>query len=291
MSGLAHFGERLQGAFDTRGRFCLGIDPHPWLLDAWGLDDTAAGVREFGLRAIDAAAGRIGVVKPQVAFFERHGSAGYQALERVLAEARDAGLLVIADVKRGDIGSTVDAYGDAWLGDASPLRADAMTIYAAQGLGSIERVMERADAAGRGLFVVAATSNPDAAVLQQAVLQRSSRAGSTVAGAIVGGVSAWNTERADAGSRALGAIGVVVGATVDPDAAGIDTATAVRPAPPVLVPGIGFQGGELAEVPARLGALAAGAVFSDSRGVLQAGPEGLADAVARRADEIGGLDV
>ncbi|QTX04622.1 orotidine-5'-phosphate decarboxylase [Agromyces archimandritae] len=285
------FGQRLQGVFDTRGRMCLGIDPHPWLLEAWGLDDSGAGVREFGLRAVDAAAGRIGVVKPQIAFFERHGAAGYAALERVFAEARDAGLLVIADAKRGDIGSTVDAYADAWLGDESPLRADAMTIYAYQGLGSIAGVMERADAAGRGLFVVAATSNPEAAAIQQAVLQRSSRAGERVAGALVAGIAAWNAEREGAAEQRLGPIGAVIGATIDPRDFGIDTNEAPRPGLPVLVPGIGFQGGELAEVPARLGALAAGALLTDSRQVLQAGPDGLADAIARRADEIGALDV
>ncbi|WP_353827658.1 orotidine-5'-phosphate decarboxylase [Agromyces sp. SYSU T0242] len=291
MTNGTTFGERLEQAFATRGRLCVGIDPHAWLLDDWGLPDSGAGVREFGLRVVDAAAGRAGIVKPQVSFFERHGAAGYAALERVLDLARDAGLLVIADVKRGDIGSTVEAYGQAWLSPGSPLRADAMTIYAYQGLGSIEAVMRQAEDAGAGLFVVAATSNPEAAAIQQAVLQRSSREGATVAGAIVAGVDAWNRDREGAAGRAFGSIGVVLGATIAPGDFGIDTSSDSRPGLPVLVPGIGFQGGELRDVPARLGALARGAILTDSRGLLAAGPEGIADAIDRRTDEVGALDV
>ena len=132
------------------------------MLDRWALPDSAEGAREFGLRAVAAAAGTIGIVKPQVAFFERHGSAGYAALERVLAEARDADLLVIADAKRGDIGSTVDAYAEAWLRPGSPLEADAMTVVAYQGVGSLAGPIARAQAAGKGLFVLAATSNREA---------------------------------------------------------------------------------------------------------------------------------
>ena len=114
----------------------------------------AEGAREFGLRCVDAAAGRIGIVKPQVAFYERHGAAGYAALEDVLRAARDAGLIVIADVKRGDIGSTVGAYGEAWLTPGSPLEADAMTVVAYQGVGSLEDPIGRARAYGKGLFVL-----------------------------------------------------------------------------------------------------------------------------------------
>src|SRR5690606_33699649 len=95
-------------------------------------------VREFGLRVVDAVAGRAGIVKPQVAFFERFGSAGFAALEDVLAAARNAGILVIADVKRGDLGTSVEAYGQAWLTPGSPLEVDAMTMVAYQGTGSIE---------------------------------------------------------------------------------------------------------------------------------------------------------
>jgi orotidine-5'-phosphate decarboxylase len=286
------FGERLDLVFAAYGRLCVGIDPHAGLLDRWGQPDSAEGVREFGLRVVEATAGRAGIVKPQVAFFERHGAAGYAALERVLAEARDAGLVVIADAKRGDIGTSVDAYGDAWLRPGSSLEADAMTISAFQGLGSIEQVMHRADAAGKGLFVLAATSNPEAAAIQRAVLQQSSRAGATVAAAICSGVSEWNRGRPDAASRPIGSIGVVLGATVDLRASGIDIESGpVRPLLPVLAPGFGHQGGELSELRGTFGSLSAGVIVSESRSILSAGADGIVDAIARRVDEIGAIGV
>jgi orotidine-5'-phosphate decarboxylase len=166
------FGGRLAAAFAADGQLCLGIDPHARLLAEWGLPDSGPGTREFGLRAVEAAAGIVGIVKPQVAFFERHGSVGYAALEDVLAAARAAGLIVIADAKRGDVGSTVAAYGEAWLSPGSPLEADAMTISAYQGVGSIAEPIALAQAHGKGLFVLAATSNPEAVMAQTATIGR-----------------------------------------------------------------------------------------------------------------------
>jgi len=289
---IVAFGERLGAVFAAYGRLCVGIDPHASLLSAWGYDDSAAGAREFGLRTVDAAAGLAGIVKPQVAFFERHGAAGYAALERVLAEARDADLLVIADAKRGDIGTSVDAYGEAWLRPGSSLEADAMTISAFQGLGSIESVMTSAERWGKGLFVLAATSNPEAAAIQRAVLTQSSREGATVAGAITAGVTSWNQGRPDAADREFGSIGLVIGATVDLAASGIDVHGDVpRPGLPVLAPGFGHQGGEVRDLKHVFGALSGGVIVSESRSLLSAGPDGLADAIARRIDEIGAVDV
>ena len=286
--GPTPFGERLEAVFAAYGHLCLGLDPHASVLAAWGQPDSAEGLREFGLRAVETAADHVGIVKPQVAFFERHGAAGYAVLERVIREARDAGLIVIADAKRGDIGSTVDAYGDAWLRPGSSLEADAMTISAYQGLGSIEHVMSAADAAGKGLFVLAATSNPEAAAIQRAVLQQSSRAGSTVAQAITQGVVSWNQGRTDAADHVLGSVGVVFGATTDLTAAGIDIdAAPPRPGLPVLAPGFGHQGAEPRDIRVRFGSYAPGIIANESRSLLMAGPDGLADAVARRVDEYG----
>jgi orotidine-5'-phosphate decarboxylase len=291
MTAVVPFGERLAAAFASTGRLCVGIDPHAGLLDQWGLPDSAEGAREFGLRVVGAAAGLAGVVKPQVAFYERHGSAGYAALERVLHEARDAGLEVIADVKRGDIGSSVDAYAEAWLTPGSPLEADAVTVSPYQGLGSLEPVLRRAEQAGKGVFVLAATSNPEAVAIQRAVLQQSSRAGDSVGGAIVAGVTTWNQGRADASSRGMGSVGVVIGATVDLRAAGIDRdGEPPRPGLPVLAPGFGHQGAAATEYRGIFGALAGGVLVSESRSLLGAGPDGLADAIARRVDELGAAD-
>src|SRR5690606_29705081 len=154
-----------------------------------------------------AATGQVAVVKPQVAFCERFGSAGYAALEDVLAAARLAGLLVIADVKRGDVGSTVEAYAQAWLTPGGQLESDAMTVSAYQGVGSLEAPLEMADRHSKGLFVLSATSNPEAAAIQMARTE----AGDTVASRITHDVAAWNTDHS---AGRLGSVGVVIGATV-----------------------------------------------------------------------------
>lgn len=281
---MTSFGQRLQAAFDEHGRLCVGIDPHPFLLDAWSLPRTASGAREFGLRVVEAAAGRAGIIKPQVAFFECHGSAGYVALERVLAEARDAGLLVIADAKRGDVGTTVEAYGHAWLG-TGPLAADAMTVSAFQGVGSIASVMRLAVAGGRGVFVLAATSNPESFALQRATSREDERH-RTVSRVIIDDVSAFNSSGASGPGSEMGSIGVVLGATVDLERAGIDTSHAPEPVLPVLAPGFGYQGARLEDARDRFGGLGAGLIVTESRSLLDAGRDGVRDAVSRRAHQV-----
>jgi orotidine-5'-phosphate decarboxylase len=279
------FGERLARAFDSFGQLCVGIDPHAYLLERWGLADTADGVREFGLRVVDAAAGRVGIVKPQVAFFERFGSAGFAALEAVLAAARAAGLLVIADAKRGDLGTTVEAYARAWLEPGGPLEADAMTISAYMGVGSIEGPMALAERHGKGLFVLAATSNPEAFDVQTAVLSSGRHAGRTVASSIVSDVSEWNAARGSSG--AIGSVGLVLGATVDFTAFGIDLARiARRPATPILAPGFGHQGARFADLGSVYGPAAPFAVVSASRSILEAGAGGVAAAIRTQAAEV-----
>lgn len=267
MADTPGFGTRLQAAFDRYGHLCLGLDPHAQLLDAWGLPDSADGAREFGLRSVEAAAGRIGIVKPQVAFFERHGAAGYAALEAVFAAAREAGLIVIADAKRGDIGSTVAAYGQAWLTPGSPLEADAMTVVAYQGVGSLEDPIALARHAGKGLFVLAATSNPQAAATQTAIIGRGAHDGSTVAAGIVGEVGVLNR------GEGLGSFGVVIGATVALPDYRIDPAWLAGM--PVLSPGFGEQGGRLEDIRALFGESAGSVIASMSRAALIAGPDGL----------------
>ncbi|GAA4172547.1 orotidine-5'-phosphate decarboxylase [Gryllotalpicola koreensis] len=287
------FGGVLHSALEAFGPLCVGIDPHDFLLEEWGLPSSAAGVREFGLRAVDAAAGRAGVVKPQVAFFERFGSAGYAALEDVLAAARAAGLIVIADAKRGDIDTSLAGYAEAWLTPGSPLEADAMTINPFQGVGSLAGALEYAVANGKGMFVLAATSNPEAAALQGATLPGSgsdqaslapSLATATVSRAIIDDVSAFNAGRIEEGP--VGSIGVVLGATVDFAARGIDVTAAHAPALPVLAPGFGHQGAQAADVRRLFGALAPYTLASESRSLLQAGPRGLAAAIDARAAEL-----
>ena len=275
---MLSFGERLDRVFATRGQLCLGIDPHSFLLAEWGLPDTAEGVREFGLRAVDAAAGVIGIVKPQVAFFEQHGSAGYAALEEVLAAARAAELLVIADVKRGDVGSTVAAYAAAWLTPGSPLEADAMTVAAYQGVGSLAEPVAQAMAHGKGLFVLAATSNPESVNTQTALLDRGEFEGMTVAASIVAGVDELNA------ADHLGSVGVVIGATVTAADYGISAGRLAYT--PILAPGFGEQGALVADLPDLYAEVSGNVIANVGRSVLRAGRDGITGELARQAAEL-----
>lgn len=265
--------DRLAQVAGRSGTVSIGIDPHPYLLSDWGLDDSAHGVREFGLRVVEAATGEVGVLKPQVSFFERFGSAGFAALERVLTEARERGLFLIGDAKRGDIGSTVAGYADAWLAPGSPLEVDALTMHPYGGFGSLTPALERADATGKGLFVLAAMSNPEAVALQTAV----DGTGRSVAAGIVSEVVSRNTSGPSSA-------GLVLGATVDFARYGIDVA-ALGDAW-VLAPGFGEQGARVSELRARFGAAAGRVLVSTSRAVLSAGPSGLRDAIRRVSGEV-----
>jgi len=279
VSGLAGditFGDRVRSALATFGPLCVGVDPHEHLLSEWGLDVSADGAREFGLRVVDAAAGRVGIVKPQVSFFERYGSAGFAALEDVLAAARAAGLIVIADAKRGDIGSTMDAYGEAWLTPGTPLEADAMTANPFLGVGTLESTFQLAERAGKGVFVLAATSNADAFTAQRATLA----GGQTVSSRIVDEVSARNARTTPDGSWA--SVGFVIGATVDWADAGLET---VAPPTPILGPGFGHQGAQPRDLQRRYGSAASSVIASESRGLLSAGPTDLAGAIDSRVHE------
>jgi orotidine-5'-phosphate decarboxylase len=273
------FGARLLRAFASYGQLCVGIDPHPYLLAQWSLSDSGAGLREFGLRVVDAAAGRVGIVKPQVAFFERHGSAGYAALEATIAAAREADLIVIADAKRGDLGTSVEAYAQAWLTSGAPLEADAMTVSAFQGVGSLSAPMVLAREHGKGLFVLAATSNPESVATQTAVVAVGDFATQTVAASIVAEVNKSN-------SAPLGSFGVVIGATVSLADFGLTASDLALT--PILAPGFGFQGAHYSSLSSTYGEASANAVVSSSRGILEAGPDGIAQAIASQAADLRG---
>ena len=280
------FADRLGRAFADHGHLCVGIDPHEYLLTEWGLPVSAVGAHEFGLRVVEACAGRVGIVKPQVAFYERFGSIGYKVLEDVLAEARAAGLLVIGDAKRGDLGSTLEAYAQAWLTPGSPLEVDAMTISAFQGFGALRIPLDLAARYGKGLFVLAATSNPEALAVQTAEITREAQTGKTLAGALASRVVNWN--RAHSEGSPIGSIGVVLGATVDFDEYGIDLpALAAEPAAPILAPGFGYQGAQFADVKRLFGVAAGTTIVTASRSILASGPAGLAESIARQSELLG----
>ncbi|TFD75581.1 orotidine-5'-phosphate decarboxylase [Cryobacterium fucosi] len=275
----------MDAVFTARGQLCVGIDPHAWLLTDWGLPDSASGAESFGRTVVEACAGQAGIVKPQVAFYERFGSAGYAALERVLADARAAGLIVIADVKRGDLGTSVEAYGQAWLGIGSPLEVDAITVNAYMGVGSLASVIAQADRDGKGLFLLAATSNPEAEAIQQAVVAGGGQVGLMVAGAIFEDVAARNAQDP---THALGSLGVVLGATLDLAGFGVDLAVApARSLTPILAPGFGHQGARVSDLRNLYGGYAQSVIVSESRSVLSAGPRRISETIARRVLEAG----
>lgn len=267
------FGERLRERAAERGRLCVGIDPHAGLLQDWGLPNDIAGLREFSRRCVEAFADTACVVKPQVAFYERFGSAGYAVLEETLDALRDADALVIADAKRGDIGSTMEGYASAWLDPDSPLHADAVTVAPYLGLGALKPAIAAAEQNGAGVFVLAATSNPEAVELQSF-----QQAGVSLAQHVVNYCRDFNQRRNAA------VLGIVVGATVSSplDLGGFNG--------PILMPGVGAQGGTVADI-ARITADATEWSFPNvSRSVLSAGPDvsDLRKAVLKEANNFPG---
>jgi orotidine-5'-phosphate decarboxylase len=293
----APFGERLAAAVGAYGTLCVGIDPHPGLLARWGLTDDPDGLERFALVCVEALGGHVAVVKPQSAFFERHGSGGIAVLERVLEAVRGTGTLSLLDVKRGDIGSTMDGYADAYLAVGAPLGADAVTLSPYLGFGSLTSAIRTAGDAGRGVFVLARTSNPEGADVQLAVA--GGGAGRSVAQGVVDAASAANRDAlATAAAReealtgvvalgkgcgpeaglpapgppaldlpALGPVGVVVGATTDH---GLDL-SALSGA--VLAPGLGAQGAGPSDLAARFAGVRGVVLPAASRSVLEAGPD------------------
>ena len=262
------FGDRLTEALDKRGSLCVGIDPHPGLLESWKLGSDVDGLARFADICVEAFGGLAAVIKPQSAFFERYGSAGIAVLERAITAAREAGTIVLLDVKRGDIGSTMAAYAAAYLDPRAPLASDAITVSPYLGVGSLEPVFELVAEHGTGAFVLAATSNPEGAQVQQA----RTADGRTVAQTVVDEIAARN-----AAADRLGSLGVVAGGTIGagaPDFAGLNG--------PILAPGVGAQGGTPDDIQRVFGAALRDVIPSVSREVLRHGPE---PAALRRAVE------
>lgn len=265
-------GDRLVRAMAEHGPLCVGIDPHPGLLRDWGLADDADGARAFGLRVVEAAAGAAAVVKPQVALFERHGAAGLAALEQVLAAAAEAGIEIIADAKRGDIGSTMAAYADAWLREGSPLAADWVTLSPYLGFGSLDPALDLAAETGRGAFVLALTSNPEGASVQHVGGPEASVARGIVAAARQLNERLREAGPEDAGGWELaGPCGLVVGATVGAALTRLGIDLADFPGP-ILAPGYGAQGATEEDLARVFAGTERRLVVSSSRAILRHGP-------------------
>jgi orotidine-5'-phosphate decarboxylase len=267
------FGVRFARALDERGPLSVGIDPHASLLRAWGLPDTPEGLAAFCATVVEALADRVAVLKPQSAFFERFGSAGFAVLESTIRHCRERGALVLCDAKRGDIGSTAQAYADAFLGPDSPLAADAITVSPYLGFGSLVPFLDLAQQHGNGVFVLALTSNPEGREVQHARAED----GRTVAQTVLDEVAVRNQ-----GAEPVGSVGVVIGATIGSTGHDVTHINA-----PVLVPGMGAQGGSPADLRSVFDGVKGLLLPSYSREVLAAGPsiDGLRAAAARSLDD------
>jgi len=228
---------RLEELTESQPALCVGLDPHRHIVEAFGFRDTPQGLDSWAseilqmMREIPP-----GIVKPQVALFERHGLAGMDILARLMGELRQEGMLVIGDAKRGDIGSTLSAYAEAWLRPGSDFEVDALTLSPYLGVGALWPAFELAWEHQKGVFVLAATSNPEAVSLQSAITAE----GRTVAAEILHDVARWTREQG-AGVT----VGCVVGGTIDQERAGIHLGD--YPDIPILAPGFGAQGARLGD--------------------------------------------
>jgi orotidine-5'-phosphate decarboxylase len=269
------FGARLHDRIRELGPLCVGIDPSRELLSRWDRPDSAESLEFFAMTVLEAVTGVVAAIKPQVAFFERFGSSGFRVLEKLIVEARDAEVVIIADAKRGDFSLTNEAYAQAWLSEGSPLAVDALTVSPYLGVAALAPFFGVAVENGRGVFVLAATSNPEGRTLQRARTDDHERVEDMVLREVA------NLNHRDVG---LGSFGVVLGATRDAPEFDLDTL-----AGPYLVPGVGAQGADANDV-ARLFSHADSptVLVSVSRDVLFAGPERrpLQDAARRWRDDL-----
>ena len=273
------FGFKLNQAFNSFGQLCVGIDPHESLLEAWGLDDNIQGLDYFANTVVEHSAGLVGIVKPQVSFFERFGSQGILVLERVTKRCADANLLVIADAKRGDIGSTMVAYLEAWLGRNSSFAADALTVSPYLGLRTTSDHMQPYLERGRGVFSLVATSNPEGASVQLAV-----RDSQTISESLWSEIHQLNQVTSSAGDR-FGSFGAVLGATLDFARFGLELEQR-GVLTPILAPGFGAQGAQLREIKKIFGAASPQVIANVSRSVLENGSHAVADSISRANDEL-----
>lgn len=268
------FSRSLETAFSSKGQLCVGIDPHEEILLDNGYEVSASGVYEFSMKMLEQLEGVVSIVKPQVSFFERFGSEGFATLEKVLDSAKERGFLVIADAKRGDIGSTMEAYAQAWLGKAAPFVCDALTVNPYLGVGALAPAASLASERGKGLFVLAATSNPEGALLQSSMQQV------TVAAQVANEVSALNRTVATTNSR-FGSLGLVIGATVSLSKFGLSTINEGKSSlrTTILAPGFGYQGARLEDAKTIFGVLSGDVLYSISRSALRDGIHGVKTAV------------
>lgn len=277
---MSHYADRLEAAIQAKGApVCAGIDPRPsWVPQTFydaafkEFGRTQKGVRfavrQFCLEVLEIVAPHVPAVKPQAAFFESLGPGGWADFNAICARASELGLIVIADVKRGDIGSTAEAYAQALFGkreikgvEIESANVDCATVNAYLGGDAVTPFIERARENASGLYVLARTSNAGSAEFQQLEL----KAGGTLVDEVARKIDAWGA--GSIGECGYSDVGAVVGATH------MEAAVHLRrlmPRTPFLVPGWGAQGGHAAAVRACFDANGRGAIVNSSRGVMHA---------------------
>ncbi|MBW8173131.1 orotidine-5'-phosphate decarboxylase [Ornithinimicrobium sp. Arc0846-15] len=265
------FTQKLLNLQVQRGPLSVGIDPHPFQLEQWGLADTPAGVRQFAESMASAAiAAHVASVKPQAAFFERHGSAGVAVLEETLGTLRAAGVLTILDAKRGDIGTTIEAYAQSCLQPGAPLEADAVTVSPFLGYGSLTPAIELAGEHQRGVYVLALTSNPEAASIQDV-------GAPSIAQRLI-----QQAEHDNHSVKLHGVVGLVIGATTAVRLAHLEPQLAMFGGS-ILAPGVGAQGATARSLASTFAHSQGQLVVPISRAVAEAGPD-VAQLVSRIED-------
>jgi len=271
------FAARFAAVRAAQGPLVFGLDPSADLLHAWGLRDDPDGLDRFADIVLEAAVGPVGLVKPQSAFYERHGWRGIRTLQRLVASAREAGLLVILDIKRGDVGSTNDAYAEAYLGKGAPLAADAITVHPYLGLAAMGTFVSRAADSGSCLLVVTRSSNPEGRPIQAAITDAGGER--SVEQELLRQVGALNAKLAPGG---IGPVGAVIGPTHMTPQLDLTAASCL-----FLAPGVGAQGATPGDVAAVFAACPDRVMPSASRSLLSAGPQvsRLRDTVAALAAE------
>jgi len=269
------FAARFAEVRSDLGPLVWGLDPSGGLLQAWGLGDDPGGLDRFADIVLEAAVGTVGLVKPQSAFFERHGWQGIRTLTRLMADARSAGLLVILDVKRGDVGSTNDAYAEAYLDVGAPLEADAITVHPYLGLAAMGAYVSRAHKAGSCLLVVTRASNPEGLAVQSA----RDGSGRQVDEALLAEISELNRTLAPGRIGPVGAVVAPVRIEPELDLAGAQAL--------FLAPGVGAQGATPRDVAQVFATCPDRVMPASSRSLLLPGPDvsALRDGAAALAAE------
>ncbi len=264
---MRNFADRVADAVREKGTaLCVGLDPRYGLLprEITGVAESApAALWVFNKEVIEIASGEVGAVKVQVAFYERYGWEGMEVFGETLRYARERGLLTIADVKRGDIGSTAEAYAEAYLRGDSPFSADAITVNPYLGEEGVRPFAEAAAEGGRGVFVLVRTSNPSADYVQSFGAEKVYVRVAEMVGKLGKGKE---------GECGYSGVGAVVGATRGEE---LEALRGMLPKALFLVPGYGAQGGKGEDVAGAFDDEGLGAIVNSSRGIIHsyAGPE------------------